>query len=259
MVKRDDLIKFIKNYFGEEEIQKAQKYDTHGANGLQIKGSENITGIALGVTADLEFFKRAVAEKLNFIIVHHGLRLTDVNFSINEILKNRLKYLFDNNPTLMGFHYLLDSHPKVGNNAVVLNKLGAKLVKPFFEDWGWIGELKQAKSRLEIVNECIKIYNCQPISFLSGKEKIKKIAVVSGAGFVHPYSEISSQIMEGIDLYITGVATDLTQETCKEGKINYLAFGHYNSEVIGVKALGEVIRKEFPKLPVKFIDVPNSL
>lgn len=259
MIKRDDLVKYIYNYFTEEEIQKAQKIDTHGANGLQVKGSENITGIALGVTADLEFFQKAKKENCNFLIVHHGLRLTEVNFSINEILKNRLKFLFDNDTTLMGFHYLLDSHPKVGNNAVVLNKLGAKITKPFYDDWGWVGELKEEETRDEIIKRCIKIYNCKPTSFLFGKEKIKKIAIVSGFGSVYPYSEVSSQIMEDIDLYVTGVATDLTQAICKEGNINYLAFGHYNTETIGIKALGEVLKKQFPNLPIKFIDIPNSL
>jgi dinuclear metal center YbgI/SA1388 family protein len=259
MTKRNDLIKFIMDFFGAEEIQKAQKLDTHGANGLQIKGNSNVTGIALGVSADLEFFQKAVREDLNFLIVHHGLRLTDVNFAINEILKSRLKFLFDNNLTLTGFHYILDSHRKIGHNAVVLNQLGAKIVKPFYEDWGWIGELKHEMIRSDIIERCTKIYACTPISFLYGKKEIKTIAVVSGAGFIHPYTDISTQIMEGIDLYITGVPTDTTEETCREGKINYLAYGHYNTEVIGIKALGEIIKKAFPGLPIKFIEIPNKL
>lgn len=259
MEKRDDLIKFILDFFGKEEIQKARKFDTYGANGLQIKGSENITGIALGVTADLEFFKKSVKEKLNFLIVHHGLRLTEVNFSINEILKNRLKYLFDNALTLMGFHYLLDSHPEVGNNAIVLNRLGAKIIRPFFDDWGWIGKLPKSKSIDQVMEQLTRIYQCKPMTFLHGKKAVKTIAVVSGGGTIYPYSEITESLVEGINLYVTGKAREGTQAICKEGNINYLSFGHYNTEVIGVQALGEVIQKEFSKLPVKFIDIPNPL
>ena len=259
MIKRDDLIKFIYSYFTEEEIQKAQKFDTHGANGLQVKGSQNITGIALGVTADLEFFQKAKKENCNFLIVHHGLRLNEVSFSINEILKKRLKYLLENDLTLMGFHYLLDSHQKVGNNVVVLNKLGAKLVKPFFEDWGWVGKLSIPLDIKKLTNELSKIYNCKPISFLNGKKEIEILAVVSGGGVIYPYSEITESLLEGIDLYVTGEAREGTRAICKEGNINYLAYGHYNTEVIGIQALGEIIKKEFPKLSVKFIDVPNPL
>lgn len=259
MVKRDDLIKFIYSYFTEEEIEKARKIDTHGANGLQLKGSENITGIALGVTADLEFFQKAVKGNCNFLIVHHGLRLTEVNFSINEILKNRLKYLFDNSLTLMGFHYLLDSHPKIGNNAVVLKKLNATIEKPFFDTWGWSGKFTKPINIDNVINQLSKIYQCQEKSFSYGKKEIITIAVCSGGGFLAPYDHNTEEVFRGIDLYVTGVATDLTQAICKEGNINYLAFGHYNTEVIGIKALGEVIKKEFPKITVKFIDIPNSL
>lgn len=85
MVKRDDLVKYIYSYFSQEEIEKAQKFDTHGANGLQVKGGENITGIALGVTADLEFFKRQ-----NKTTVIFSLSITD--FVLPKLIFPLMKY-----------------------------------------------------------------------------------------------------------------------------------------------------------------------
>jgi len=137
VIKRDDLVKFINAYFTEEEIEKAQKYDTFGANGLQIKGDLIVTGVALGVSLNLELLEKAKKENCNFLITHHGLRLPPNPFYFNSLFTNQMKYLFSNNFTLMGFHFLLDSHPEIGNNTVVLKKLGAKLVKRFDEDWGW--------------------------------------------------------------------------------------------------------------------------
>ncbi len=61
------------------------------------------------------------------------------------------------------------------------------------------------------------------------------------------------------DLYITGEVKESTLALIKEAGINYLAFGHYDTEKFGVQALGETIKKEFSGLEVKFIDVPNLL
>lgn len=258
-MKAKDLVEFIYNYFGQEEIKKAQAKDTYGANGLQVLGAEEVSGVALGVSASGDFFQQAVQNNLNFLIVHHGLGINDLGFRINEILKQRLKFLFDHNLTLMGFHYLLDSHRELGNNAQILTKLGAKIVRPFDDDWGWVGELEAGVGLPEVVKRCHSIFNSEPVSFLQGKETIKNIAVVSGGGKLHPYTELTTEIMEGIDLYITGEAGEQTQALCREGKINYLAYGHYNTEVFGVKALGEVVRQNFPGLEVKFIEISNSL
>lgn len=259
MVKRDEIVNFIYSYFGQEEIDKAQKKDLYGANGLQIKGNLDITGIALGVSANLELFKKAVGQNCNFILVHHGLRLTEVTFTMNQILKNRLNYLFENDLSLMGFHYLLDSHRQVGNNAVVLQKLGAKLKTRFDEDWGWVGELPKEKSITQIVEQLSRIYKSKPEAFLEGKKVIKTIAIVSGGGVIYPNSDITERLTSEIDLYVTGEAKEGTQAISREGNINYVSFGHYNTEVIGIQALGEIIKKQFPDLPVKFIDIPNKL
>ena len=45
----------------------------------------------------------------------------------------------------------------------------------------------------------------------------------------------------------------------KEIGLCIAAFGHYNTETIGVKNIGEVIKKQYNSLPVEFIDVPNEL
>lgn len=259
MIKRDDLVKFIYDYFTQEEIEKAQKYDTFGSNGLQVKGDTNVNGVALGVSFNFELLKKAKEANCNFIITHHGLRLPPNPFYLNSLFTSQMKFLLSNNFSLMGFHFLLDSHSEIGNNAVVLKKLGAKLVKHFDEDWGWIGELPKPIKREECIKKLSSIYKCDPISFLYGKDEIQTIAIVSGGGTPYQYSDITDELQDGIDVCVTGEAKESTQGLCREAKINYVSFGHYNTEVIGVQALGKVIKKQFPDLPVKFINIPNSL
>ena len=83
---------------------------------------------------------------------------------------------------------------------------------------------------------------------------MKKRAVVSGgAGDLLPQA-----IGRKVDLYVTGVLDEPAQEWCREGHINCLALGHYNSEKAGVLALMELVAKRFG-VQTQFIDVPNPL
>ena len=44
----------------------------------------------------------------------------------------------------------------------------------------------------------------------------------------------------------------------REAKVHYLAAGHYATERLGIRALGEHLRERFG-LDVEFIDVPNPV
>lgn len=258
---RDEITAFLKTYFGADLLEKAQNVDPENANGIQIKGARKVTGIALGVSENLEFFKKADEKKCNFLIVHHGMRFHKMGLYINKIYKKRLKYLFDKQMTLAGFHFILDHHKKIGNNAQIIKKTGAVIKNNFSEEWGWIGEFEKSKSIKKVKQELKALFNREPLAeYIYGNNEIKKIAVVSGGAALRNYQDEVTQILEkDIDLYITGEAKESTAATCKEAGINYLAYGHYNTEVFGVKALQKVLQKKYPKLPVEFIDIPNKL
>lgn len=259
-MKRDRLIKFLNDYFGEELFGKAEKVDPTNANGVQLEGAEAVTGVVLGVSSTMELYKQAKNKKCNFIITHHGLRFHKLGLYINKIYKKRLQFLLNSNFTLCAYHFVLDHHPEIGNNAQIIKKLGAVRKENFFEEWGWIGEFdrKVTSDKLKVKSD--KLFGRKPLAeFLYGKKKIKKIAVVSGGASLKSYQDETNQILKNnIDLYITGEAHESTEATCKEAEINYLAYGHYQTETFGIKALGEVLKKEFPKLPVKFIEIPNK-
>jgi len=44
----------------------------------------------------------------------------------------------------------------------------------------------------------------------------------------------------------------------RENGFAYFAAGHYATEVLGVKALGEEIKKVFPEIETNFIEVWNE-
>jgi dinuclear metal center YbgI/SA1388 family protein len=260
-MKRKQLTDFLDQYFGKELIEKAEKIDEKNANGLQIKGAEEVTGAAFGVSANLDFFKQAREKDCNFLVVHHGMRFHDLGLYINKIHKQRLKFLFDNQMSLSGYHFILDHHPEIGNNAQILKKLGAEKIDNFMDEWGWIGRLGKTQSIENIMQKAEDVFGRKPLAeFSAGSKKIKKIAVVSGGAALHSTGEEIKRILnEDIDLYITGEARESTQAMCEEGGINYFAFGHYDTEIFGVKALRKVIQKEFPALKTEFIKIANPL
>lgn len=257
MAKRDEIIKFILDFFGEEFLAKATAKDKY-VNGIQIKGSENVGKIALGVSVNVRFLEKCQAWGANFVIVHHGISFDKLSHYINPVMKKRLKLIFDNNITLAGFHYLLDAHKEIGNNAQILKRIGAKIVAPFYDEWGWIGRFPKPKDISEVVSKLERIFKHKATKFLFGARKIKKIAVTSGGG-APKLHEIPQFLESNVDVYVTGEARESTPSLFEESGINYLAFGHYDTEKFGVQALGEMIRKKFPDVKVEFLDIPNPL
>ncbi|MFH1705388.1 MAG: Nif3-like dinuclear metal center hexameric protein [Patescibacteria group bacterium] len=255
MVYRDTLMVFLNKYFSAF-TEKAKK-DPWCANGIQLDGKDEIRKIALGVSANLEFFQKAVKREADCLLVHHSLSLQSLNQRIDPLLKDRIKYLLDHGLTLIGYHFLLDHHPEIGNNALVIKKLGGELVEPFSDEWGWIGELKEKTLVTEILKNCKKIYDHEPYIFLKGPKKIKRFAVLSGAGAPHS-AEMVKLIDSKIELLITGEVKESTSAFFTEGKVNFASFGHYNTEKLGVKALGDVIKAQF-YVDVEFIETPNEL
>ena len=60
----------IENYL--EQLLKPSQIKDYAPNGLQIQGAEKITKVVTGVTASQALIDRAIEEKADGIIVHHG-------------------------------------------------------------------------------------------------------------------------------------------------------------------------------------------
>lgn len=259
MINIQNLNKFFTDFFSKDTIQKAQKKDPYLANGMQLQGKERISKIVLGVSATEQFLQEAVRAGADSIIVHHGLSLRHAYFLINRSLYKRLRVLIKNDISLFGFHFLLDSHPRIGNNAQIVQRLGAKLGAPLFDEWGWTAFFEKAVSRKLLADRCAKIFTHDVFVINGEKEMIKRIGVVSGGAYPRD-KELHEVIEADLDCYLTGEASESTVGVFRELGINYFACGHYATEVFGVQALGLEIKKHFKdKVEVEFIDIPNPL
>ena len=258
-MKLTQLKNFLDQYFGEELIAKARAKDEHMPNGLQWQGKEEIEKVVLGVSANQEFFEEAVRIEADALIVHHGMAI-DVAYNLfSPSLQKRLRVLTENNLSLFGYHYILDSHPVIGNNALIIKKLGAKKTETtIYDGWGWIGTFGQPQDISELVKKCTTLFSHDILLVKGAKKSVKRIGVVSGRGV--PFALVKRELTEkGIELYLTGEISEWNPQEFKELGITYLACGHYATEVFGVQELGLVIKKEFPKLEVEFLDIPNPI
>ncbi|GMO38399.1 MAG: Nif3-like dinuclear metal center hexameric protein [Termitinemataceae bacterium] len=227
-------------------------------NGLQIdnNGAE-IKKIAFAVDASLETFKRAAAGFAGMLFVHHGLYWGSP-LPITGAFRERLNCMLSNNTALYAVHLPLDAHPALGNNAVLCNLLGVENREPFglyhARKIGYKGTLARPLTIEDALSK-ISFMQRPPSAILPfGKKESATCAVVSGGAAM----EAVQAIDENIDLYITGESSHTLYHYALESGLNFIAGGHYNTEVWGVRAVMEHCQKELG-IETEFIDLPTGM
>lgn len=250
MTKIIEIAKFLDKTLDTKNIS------DNSNNGIQVETKKIIKKIGFAVDACIETFERAKEENCDLLIVHHGISWNDNLKNITENNYDRISYLIKNDIGLYASHLPLDKHSKYGNNIQIAKKLGLKKIVEFGDyngiSIGFGGEIKEtdisnfAKLVEEKLDTLIRI-----VGF--GKNKIKKIAIVSGGGV----STLPQAISNNYDCLITGESNHGSYHQAKEGKINIVIAGHYATEVFGVKALMPALEKKFG-IKTVFIDVPTG-
>jgi dinuclear metal center YbgI/SA1388 family protein len=263
-----------------------ERFQDYCPNGLQVPGSELVATLATGVSANLELFERAREEGAELILVHHGLFWTSATPApIDAPLKRRLQLLFDADISLAAYHLPLDAHPEVGNNALLARALGADSLEPFAQHRGQAigcianfasGEEREGglpvaggheKERSvsteadegglpaqELFTRVRQLTDREPLVFDSGPARVRRLAVVTGAGAGH----LAEAIAAGADALLTGEPAERVMSHAREAGVHFIAAGHYATETFGVKRLGEILSERFGLRHV-FIDVPNPI
>jgi dinuclear metal center YbgI/SA1388 family protein len=226
------------------------------ANGMQVPGREQIRRIGFGVSASHELFKLAHNAGCDCVIVHHGIDAPpDPHF--NDVFLNRIKFLLERDMSLFGFHYTLDAHPEIGHAALIIKGLGGKPTKPFFDGWGWYGELESAMHMDDAVKLTTSMFEREGYVYRMGPSPFTKVAAVSGGGA--PKDRMIKELQEeGVGLYITGSPGEDTRELMRDAGINLIASGHYATERLGVKALMDAVNCQFD-VPCEWIELYNEV
>jgi len=258
MITLTHLHNFLTEFMVYDKNQVVSAIDPYMANGLMVKGSESITKVGLAVSASIEVFKKAKEKKCQALIVHHSFNFPSTN-RYDELFHQRYAFLVKNNLSLFGYHFLLDSHPKIGHNAEIIRAIGGKITKPFLhggQPWGYIGELKSV-ALTKILNLLKPKLSPTTVIYPYGNKNIKTVVAVSGRGTPIP-PDIQWMIDNHIDLYITGENSEWIREIFREIKINFIAGGHYHTERFGILALQKIIDQKL-KVKTEFIEHENTV
>lgn len=227
-------------------------------NGIQVgRSATPIRKVAFAVDACAESIRRARAAGAQALFVHHGL-FWGKPVPVKGALRGRLSELLSADMALYACHLPLDAHPEVGNNAVLARMLGLRDVEPFGEyhgvKIGFKGRLDPAVSLDEAILRVLPAGDAPRSLLPFGPKMVSRVAVVSGGAAFEALQAIS----EGVELYITGEPSHSIYHEAMEAGINFVAAGHYATEVHGVKAVAERAARELGVQTV-FIEYPTGL
>lgn len=248
MASRKEILEYIDSFLNVAE------FADYCHNGLQVEGKEEINTIVTGVSASARLFEQAIETGADMIIAHHGLfwKNDPVPYSVTGIERNRLALLIKNDINLAGYHLPLDAHPDIGNNALIVQELGLQSLEAV--DVGFIAHSPTPVALNHFIEHVNNALHTNSLSFPFGAAKVSKVLIMSGsAAFDYPLA-----VQFGADTFITGEIKESLVRKIEEEKLNLIIAGHYNTEKLGIQALGRVLEKKFD-VKCTFIDIPNPV
>ena len=237
-----------------DKTLRVSSFDDVSNNGLQVdRTAHEVRTVAFAVDASVRAVKQAAKAGAQLLVVHHGIswgggikRLTG---GVGNVVKASMKA----NLAIAAYHLPLDAHPTLGNNAQLAKLLGLKKTRPAFNYHdnviGLAGECLSSR-----VFECLSCLGCsdQLKHFQLKNSNTLTVGICSGGA--GEFAEEAKRL--GCDLYLTGEASwgdVIAAENCG---MKMICAGHYETEVFGVRALSQAMKKA---LKVKTVDLTDEL
>lgn len=235
----------------DQRTRRAQFTDAPGAfNGLQMANDGRVSRIGAAVDAGVEPFRAAVAQGIDFLIVHHGM-YWDMPRPLTGPAYERVATLLRGNCALYSSHLPLDAHPEIGNNALLAQQAGLAPRRGFIPNPGGAigliaaGGLPRAELRARLEKHYPRV-----VALEFGTEAPREVAFCSGSG------SGALAALEGVDTLVTGELREEHFNRAQEEGLNLYLCGHYATEVHAVRALAAELSVRF-NLPWTFIPTAN--
>jgi len=252
-MKLESLIQYLGEYLA---VAEHPDYPT-ALNGLQVGGPQEVATVATAVDASEASIQEARGRGADLMIVHHGLFWAGLRPLTGPHLR-RVKALIEGGIALYSCHLPLDGHVEVGNSALLARALGLELDGRFASFQGarvgWHGRPAQPLDLAGLLSRVETAVGGRVHVIAGGPERIDRVGVVTGGGasFIEEASSL------GLDALVTGEGPHHAHFDAMELGIHVLFGGHYATETLGVKALGEHLAQRFD-LTCAFIDQPTGL
>lgn len=242
-----------------DSLLEAQGIADYCPNGLQVEGHHRVDRLVTGVSSSRALFSRAAAMDADAVLVHHGMLWNGSEPPrIVGTFRERLRLLLENDLSLIAYHLPLDRHMRFGNAAGLARRIGLEDLEPFGDhrgaSVGVCGMLADPVSAEDLTDLVAEACSQNPLVFPGDGRPIEAVGIVTGGG----EREYHRAVLQGLDAFITGEATEWVMHQAAEDGVAFLAAGHYSTERFGVQAVGNWIECEHG-LDVTFIDLPNPV
>jgi dinuclear metal center YbgI/SA1388 family protein len=235
-----------------DRVLETKKFrDYPGAkNGLQVSHNKPVKKVGWAVDADIESIRKAGKEKVDFLIVHHGLFWGSSALD-RKIRVKRIREAKRLGVAIYSSHLPLDAHPELGNSIGLLKALGLGDSKrkqfgvAMGRAIGW--KVEGVKIRISDLvfrirdlrrNEGEKVRRWEGVKVIEAGPKICRwIGIVTGG-----FGDLDQVVRAGLDTLITGEADYPTEVKAKELGINLILGGHRETEVFGAMEIARIFR-----------------
>lgn len=230
-------------------------------NGVQVETPAEITRIATAVDARERTIEGARAAGAQLLIVHHGLFWGGAQ-PVRGPHYRRLRALLRGDIGVYAAHLPLDAHPEFGNNTLLARAFGLLPTEGFARHETLdIGVAGAANIPTEQIVQRAAAFASEFATTvrhagMSAGRITRHWAICTGAGAgADTLREASAR---GIDTLIVGEGPHWSAIDAEELGIAVIYAGHYATEVLGVRAIGEHLTQRFG-IPSTFIDAPTGL
>jgi dinuclear metal center YbgI/SA1388 family protein len=230
-------------------------------NGVQVEHRGPVKRIAVAVDTSARIIRAAADAGANMLLVHHGLFWGGLQ-PITGAYYTRMRLLLDHDIALYSAHLPLDAHETFGNSRLLALEIGLEPAAGFARhetiDCGVRGPSDIATDELLArLNTFAKSHGGSAIaSAMSPGRRTRHWAICTGAGV--NADTIREAVDHGVDTLISGEGPHWSAVDAEEKGLVIIYAGHYATETLGVRALGEHLSATFG-VPWTFIAAPTGL
>jgi len=233
----------------------------NAVNGVQLANVGDIQRIATAVDFSTETITGAIDAGARLLLVHHGMFWGGVQ-PLTDHRHRRLWMLVTHDVAVYSAHLPLDVHRQLGNNVLLAARLGLEPSSGFATyqsiDVGVSGESDVPTRVLaERAGALASEFKGSLVATPFERDRVtRRWGICTGAGA--DSSSLREASRRGLDTLIVGEGPHHTAIEARELGIVVLYAGHYATETLGVRALGDQLASTFG-LTSTFIDVPSGL
>jgi len=248
--------------FLDELLQIASIPDYPGAlNGVQLANRGEIDRVATAVDFSSATIRGAIESRARLILVHHGMFWGGPQPIVGHRYQ-RIRALIEHNVAVYAAHLPLDVHPELGNNALLAKRLGLEPSGGFATFQGKSIGLSGAsalptRALVERAGELSKQFAGTLVTTPFEPDHVTRMwGLCTGAGA--DSATLREAAERGLDTIIVGEGPHHTAVEARELGIVVLYAGHYATETLGVRALGDAVASRFG-IPSSFVHAPTGL